>query len=275
MTIKGALEEAKKILDSIEANILIKYIIKKDNSYIIANLNSDISKREERELFECLSKLKNGYPLQYITHHQEFMGLDFEVNEDVLIPQPDTEVLVEIIIKIILDNKIEKSQNSNQPFKILDLCTGSGVIAISLKKYLPNTKISASDISNKALEVAKRNATKNEVNINFIQSNMFENVKEKFDIIVSNPPYIKTEKILGLSKQVQTEPKIAIDGGNDGLHFYKIIAKESKKYLYNNGIVVLEIGYDQKEEVTNLLKNSTCIKDYSGNNRVVIWSCKE
>ena len=271
MTIKEALEEIKKVLDSIETKTLIKHILNVDNSYVIVNSNKEISKEEEKKLIQYIDMLKKGYPLQYITHHQEFMGLDFEVDENVLIPQPDTEVLVENTIKVALDNKKEEYFDSNQTYKILDLCTGSGAIAISLKKYLPYIEITASDISEKALEVAKRNATKNKVDINFIQSDMFENIEEKFDIIVSNPQYIKTGQILTLSREVQNEPKIALDGGNDGLDFYKIIAKEARKYLNKKGIVILEIGYDQKKDVTNLLKNSICIRDYSGNDRVIIW----
>ena len=164
MTIKQALKLAKQDLDGIETRVLIGYILKKNNTYIIANSNAEISKKNEQELLSALEKIKNGYPLQYITHHQEFMGLDFEVNEDVLIPQPDTEVLVENAIKIILD------KYSNKEVKILDLCTGSGAIAISLKKYLPNAKVYASDISKKAIDIAKINAEKNCVKIDFINS---------------------------------------------------------------------------------------------------------
>ena len=266
MTIKQALNLAKQDLDSIEARVLIGYILKKNNTYIIANSNAEISKENEKELLSSLEKIKNGYPLQYITHHQEFMGLDFEVNEDVLIPQPDTEVLVENAIKIVLDNY------TNKEVKILDLCTGSGAIAISIKKYLPNAKVYASDISKKALDVAKLNAEKNNVKINFICSNMFENIKDKFDIIVTNPPYIKSNEIAKLSKNVQKEPKLALDGGEDGLKFYKILAKEIFKYLNEYGTLLMEIGFDQGKVVAELFKGSKCIKDYANNDRVVIWN---
>lgn len=266
MTIKQALDLAKKDLDNIESKVLIRYILKKDNTYIIANAYTEITDKEEQLFINALDKIKKGYPLQYVTHHQEFMGLDFEVNEDVLIPQPDTEVLVENTIKIALDNDNIKN------IKILDLCTGSGAIAISLKKYLPNAKVYASDISQKALEIARKNANNNCVEINFINSNMFENIHEKFDIIVTNPPYIKTMDIANLSKNVQAEPKLALDGGIDGLKFYKIISKEIHKYLNKNGTLLMEIGYDQRVEVAKLFKNSKCIKDYANNDRVVIWS---
>lgn len=266
MTIKQALNLAKQDLDSIEARVLIGYILKKNNTYIIANINADISKNDEQELIRALEKIKNGYPLQYITHHQEFMGLNFEVNEDVLIPQPDTEVLVENAIKIILD------KYSNKEVKILDLCTGSGAIAISLKKYLPNAKVYASDISKKAIDIAKINAEKNCVKIDFINSDMFENIQEKFDIIVTNPPYIKTDEIEKLSRNVHAEPKLALDGGVDGLEFYKIISKEVKKYLNEHGTLLMEIGFDQGKVVAELFEGSKCIKDYANNDRVVIWN---
>lgn len=266
MTIKQALNLAKQDLDSIEARVLIGYILKKNNTYLIANINDEISKEEEQELLRALEKIKKGYPLQYITHHQEFMGLNFAVNENVLIPQPDTEVLVENAIKIILD------KYSNKEVKIFDLCTGSGAIAISLKKYLPNAKVYASDISKNALEIAKINAEKNNVKINFINSNMFENIKEKFDIIITNPPYIKSDEIVKLSKNVQAEPKLALDGGEDGLKFYKIIAKEVSNYLNKDGTLLMEIGFDQGKVVAELFENSKCIKDYENNDRVVIWN---
>ena len=266
MTIKQALDFAKKYLDTIEAKILVGYILNKDNIYIMTNFNIEIPKEKEQILLKSLEKIKNGYPLQYITEKQEFMGLSFFVNENVLIPQPDTEVLVEQALKIIIRKFKDKE------VKVLDLCTGSGAIAISIKKYFPNAIVYALDISKEALEVAKLNADKNGAEINFICSNMFENLKDKFDIIVTNPPYIKTKEIEKLSKDVQKEPKIALDGGEDGLKFYKIIAKEINKYLKEDGYLLMEIGYDQKNDVTNLFYNSKCIKDYANNDRVVIWS---
>ena len=280
MTIKQALNLAKQDLDSIEARVLIEYILKKDNTYIIANSDFEISKSEEKDLLNYLDKIKNGYPLQYITNHQEFMGLDFYVDENVLIPQPDTEVLVEYAIKLAIDftKKIDntnKCLNEKEDFqsniKTLDLCTGSGAIAVSIKKYFPSATVFASDISKNALEIAKENAKKNNVEINFIESNMFKNINEKFDIIVSNPPYISSLEIPKLSKQVQNEPKIALDGGLDGLDFYRIISKEITKFLNKNGILLLEIGYDQASKVKELFNNSKIIKDYANNDRVVVW----
>lgn len=162
------------------------------------------------------------------------------------------------------------------------MCAGSGAIGISIAKYLVNVDVTMSDISKKALETAKKNAIKNNVEdkCKFIQSDMLENIEDKFDIIVSNPPYIKTEIIKELDIEVQNEPIIALDGGQDGLKFYRIIIEQAYKYLNKNGILALEIGYDQKEEVIKLLKESGKYKDiYSkqdlaGNDRIVVCKYK-
>ena len=271
MTINEALQYAKQTLDNIESKILIKYILKKDNTYIISNGKNKLSDDEESILNKYVNKLKNGYPLQYITNNQEFMGLNFYVDENVLIPQPDTEVLVESAIKYITEITVNKKISINN-IKLLDLCTGSGAIAISLKKYIPQIKVYASDISEKALEISKINANNNNVEINFIKSDMFKNINEKFDIIVSNPPYIKTSKISKLSKDVQNEPVLALDGGDDGLKFYRLISEQINDYLKSDGILMMEIGFDQANQVKSIFKNVKIIKDYAKNDRVVIWN---
>lgn len=208
-------------------------------------------------------------PLQYITHQKEFMKLNFYVDENVLIPRADTEILVEEVINHCKENH-EKS------YSILDLCSGSGAIGISLAKYIENSKVLCADISDKALEIAKKNAKSNNVNnIEFIKTDMFKNIEEKFDLIVSNPPYIKKDIISKLDIEVQKEPLIALDGGIDGLDFYRIIIDNSNKYLNKNGKLFLEIGYDQKDEVINLLRRSGNFgeiyskKDLYGNDRAV------
>ena len=268
MTIKDALLIAKESLNSIEARVLIKHILNKDNIYLISNSNKNLTTDEEMLLNESLKKIENGYPLQYITNNQEFMSLEFEVNENVLIPQPDTEVLVEKAIYEITANSNKKNL---QDVKVLDLCTGSGAIAISLKHFIPEIKVYASDISEKALDIAKKNAFTNKVDITFIKSNMFENIIEKFDFIVSNPPYIKSDDIIQLPKDVQQEPHIALDGGEDGLEFYRIISQEAKKCLNNKGLILMEIGYNQAEDIKKIFDKVKIYKDYANNNRVAIW----
>ena len=253
-------------------SILLQYLLSMSKTEIMLHENMELDEKQKEETFKCVEEIIAGKPIQYITHHQEFMGLDFFVDENVLIPQPDTEILVEEALHMI--------NRKNEDIRILDLCTGSGAIAVSIENYALDRniiKIYASDISAEALEIARKNAILNneETNIRFIKSNMFENINDKFDIIVSNPPYIETQTIANLSKEVQNEPHIALDGGADGLAFYRIIAKEAKKYLNRNGWILFEIGYNQKEAVSNLLQeekyeNITCIKDLNGNDRVIM-----
>ena len=272
MTIKEAINLAHKCnLNTIEARSLLKYIFNKDDSYIIANIENNINKSEERQFIEYIDKIKNGYPLQYITNMQEFMGLKFYVNDKVLIPQPDTEILVLNAINYI-NHKVVNTKKKER-IKVLDLCTGSGAIAISLKKFLnENVEIVASDISKEALEIAVKNSNYHNVNINFICSNMFEQINEHFDLIVSNPPYIKRKDIQKLPREVQKEPHIALDGGIDGLDYYRIIKKDVEGHLNDDGIVMMEIGYDQKCDIQKIFPNSKCIKDMENRDRVIIWN---
>lgn len=298
---------------NIKTKALLKYILKKDNNYLIINYDEDVNIEDETEYKKYIKELINGKPLQYITHQQEFMNIGFYVDENVLIPQPDTEILVEeALIEIkkriekLEETKLDMAEEENEKnkrlkkdniIKVLDLCTGNGAIAISLAKYLQENivvnniqkhqkninhekakiqvEIYASDISSKALKIAKKNTEINDVAIHFILSDMFENVEEKFDVVVSNPPYIEKEEISNLSKDVQNEPHLALDGGQDGLDFYRIIAKQKHEYLKDNGTILLEIGYNQKESVIKLFEKNneqqkiTCIKDLAGNDRVI------
>lgn len=262
--IKNNIEDA-----SIIAKKLAEYIFKITRAQMIANNDMEFSKDQTDNYINSIKKISTGIPIQYITNNQEFMNLNFYVDENVLIPQPDTETLVEEVINEYKEKKCE----------ILDLCTGSGAIAISLAKYINESNIVASDISMKALQIAKLNAEKNLVRkkIEFIESDMFDKVyKDDFDIIVSNPPYIKTKVIEELDKQVKNEPYIALDGGADGLKFYKIIIENAYKYIKNEGKVFLEIGYDQKNELINLFKennhyeNIYSKKDLGGNDRIIV-----
>lgn len=252
------------------ARRIMCFVLKKDKIYLVTNGNEEVEQSTKTEFLEAISKIQKHIPIQYITKKQEFMKMDFYVDENVLIPQPDTEIVVEEAIDIINRNKLSK---------VLDMCTGSGILAISIAKYTDASKITAVDISEKALEVAEKNAISNDVDtkIKFIKSDMFKNISEKFDLIISNPPYIRTDVIKTLSEEVKNEPILALDGGIKGLDFYNIIAENAKKYLNENGYLVLEIGYDQKTEVVNLLEAQEyseirVIKDMGGNDRVIV--CK-
>ena len=251
----------------LKMRLLISSVLNKGKEYIITHGEEEIDSLRVEEIYNKIKKLEEHIPIQYITNKQEFMKLKFFVNENVLIPRSDTEILVEEIIE----------NYKNKEVKILDLCTGSGCIAISLKKYIENSKIYAVDISKEALKVAKQNAINNGVDIKFIESDIFKNInEEKFDIIVSNPPYIKTEVINKLDKEVKKEPFIALDGGKDGLYFYKKIIEEGYKFLNENGKIFFEIGYDQKDEIINIIKNDTRYevvktkKDLGNNDRVIV-----
>ena len=255
--------ENKYNLDIFEVKTILKSELNVDNNYLIIHDSENVSKEVVKKIEDDCNRIIEGTPLQYVTGHQEFYGLDFLVNENVLIPQPDTEILVE--------NALNYCKDKND-LKVLDLCTGSGAIAISLKSELKDKAVVyASDISKNALEVAKKNAARilKDEKINFIESNMFESINEKFDVIVSNPPYIKTNVIEELDKDVQNEPFIALDGGEDGLDFYRIICENCRKFLNKQGILMMEIGYDQGKEVQALLENSKVIKDLAGIDRVI------
>ena len=255
---------------NLKSRLLMQYILNKPREYLLVNDNKKLTLRQNVDYFKVIKKLIEGIPLQHITHQQEFMKLMFYVDENVLIPRSDTEILVEEVIKIA------KKINAK---KILDLCTGSGAIAISLAKYIKEAQITATDISEKALRIAKLNARNNNVDdkITFISSNLFQNIpEEKYDIIVSNPPYIKRKVIESLDKEVKKEPIIALDGGKDGLEFYKKIIYSSYEYLKYKGYLCLEIGYDQKNEVIDLINkegkyiNIYSKKDLYDNDRIVI-----
>lgn len=259
----------ENIQDShIKASILLQYVLKQTKQELIINSEEIAEPSKVNEYNNYLQEIIKGTPIQYITKHQQFMALDFYVDENVLIPQPDTEVLVEEGIKIIREQNME----------VLDLCTGSGAIAISIAHYCQNSTVTATDVSQEALDVARKNANSNNVNIEFIESDLFDELSERsFDIILSNPPYIETDIINTLEKDVQAEPHLALDGGKDGLEFYKKILNEAHKHLKTNGYLMLEIGYNQGNAVINLahknlkLITKQPIKDLAGNDRILIF----
>ena len=229
-------------------------------------INTEVSNGTAQEYYDLIEERASRVPLQHITGEQEFMGYRFKVTKDVLVPRMDTELLVE-----------EAAKRAILGARILDLCTGSGIIGISLKKICFGAEVTMTDVSDAALEVAKENAEANKAEVRIIKSDMFEGLDpgEKFSMIVSNPPYIAASEIAELDPEVKDhDPLIALDGGKDGLDFYRIIAKEAPEHLLPDGHLLLEIGYDQGESVPALLaeagfRDIEVIKDLAGNDRVV------
>ena len=249
----------EKHIDEREARLLLAFSLGISKEELITKNTCTL--REYDKFITVLNKRLIGMPYAYIVGHKEFMKLDFEVNKNVLIPREDTEILVQEVLKI--GRK-----------KVLDMCTGSGCIAVSVAKYLEESIVDAVDISERALTIAKVNAKKNGVVVNFIKSNLFEEVDEKYDVIVSNPPYIKTEDLETLQIEVKNEPVKALDGGKTGLYFYQKIIKEAPKHLKENGVLIFEIGFDQAEDVKKLMEKNNfqhieIMKDLSGNDRVI------
>lgn len=291
MNIKQALEYGIKLLKENKINepilkvrIILSNILKQNKEYLMIHELEELDEDFIKLFKQDISKLCEHIPIQYVTKKQEFMGIEFYVDENVLIPQPDTEILVEEVVNICRGRSCDCP---HKKIKILDLCTGSGAIGISLAKNIDNCEMTLSDISINALNIATKNCNNivgvdayidPHKNIKIIQSDLFENIEGKFDIIVSNPPYIKSDVIKTLDKEVQNEPKLALDGGKDGLDIYRRIITQAYKFLNNNGYLCLEIGYDQKEEVIKLIEETNKYqdiyskKDLAGNNRIII--CK-
>lgn len=264
MVISDIIKNFEDKLDRNEIFIILEYVLDKPKTKLLTELDYELSKHEEEKIIKVAERRIAKEPLQYIVHNQYFYGNKFYVNENVLIPRADTEILVEEVLKIA-----QKTEH------VLDLCTGSGCIAISLKKAKDTINVTASDVSTNALTVAMINAKINNADVNFVKSDLFNNINKKYDIIVSNPPYIKTEDMDGLQEEVKYEPHLALDGGNSGLDFYEEIIEKSNNYLNNNGVIALEIGYNQAEDVKRILeenkfKDIKIIKDYGNNDRVVI-----
>lgn len=248
----------------LDAAYLLEYVLHIDRMTFLLDREKEVSLEDANRYMEQIEIRAKHIPLQHITGEQEFMGYSFKVNEHVLIPRQDTEVLVEQVAKLA-DGK-----------RVLDVCTGSGCIILSLDKLCNLTKAVGVDLSTKALKVARENGNRLAGSVEWIESDLFTNVTGTFDIIVSNPPYIETKVIDGLMEEVRChEPMMALDGGEDGLYFYRKIVEESGKYLSDNGYLCFEIGYNQGEEVKTLMENAgfrdcQVIKDLAGLNRVVM-----
>ena len=249
---------------ALDAFYLLEFVTGFTRSDMLLRGNEVVSDKEV-EKFNGLVELRaKRIPLQHITGSQEFMGLPFKVNENVLIPRQDTEILVGETLKVATAGK-----------RILDLCTGSGCVLISVLKLSDGTSGVGVDLSAEALSVAKENAALNEIPAEFVQSDLFTSVEGKFDIITSNPPYIRTDIIPSLMPEVKDhDPYMALDGGDDGLVFYRRIVSEAPKFLKDNGHLLVEIGVDQGEAVMDIFSKAEftdvhITKDYSTNDRVV------
>ena len=271
MTYREAVEFGTKSLTdagvpdaALDAWYLLQMVCRIERSYYYVHGEEDITQDAQKEYEIAVQKRAEHIPLQYIVGEQEFMGLRFKVNSNVLIPRQDTETLVEQVLKIVKPG-----------MKVLDLCTGSGCVLISVLKNAPELTGMGSDISKTALLVAKENAKLHEVDAEWVRSDLFDNITETFDVIMANPPYIPTGEILSLMPEVRDfEPESALDGGADGLDFYRKIAGQVKDYLNPGGYVYMEIGYDQGEAVSELMRNAgftevEVIKDLARNDRVV------
>lgn len=241
----------------------------KNNTELLFCMSDDVSETVIKEVNTMLSRRKNGEPLQYILGSTEFMGLDFYVDKNVLIPRADTETLVETVLGIL----------NGESADVLDIGTGSGCIGTSIAHFNKNVSVTFLDINESALKIAKQNASANGILGKFIKMDILKDCPcEKFDVIVSNPPYIRPEVIETLQTEVKDyEPYGALYGGDDGLVFYRRIVNIAPKVLKNNGLLAFEIGYDQGEEVKELMNNFydvKIIKDLCGNDRVVIGQIK-
>ena len=276
-SLKGLLADGAKMLTQagideaeLDAGYILEYITGLNSAQYFIHSEDIIEKNKAEEFFRLIERRSKRIPLSYVIGTRDFFGLTFKVDENVLIPEQETELLVEEVIK------------HSEGKSVLDMCTGSGCIAISIALFGKPSKVAASDISEKALDVARENAKSLKAGeISFIQGDMFENVTDKFDIIVSNPPYIETGEIDELMPEVRDYiPRLALDGDIDGLKFYRIISKEAVKKLNKNGRIFYEIGYNQSRAVASILLENgftdvKIMKDYSGLDRIVMAKLDE
>jgi release factor glutamine methyltransferase len=279
LTIRQALQKAKQLLDfsgvvssSLDCLILMSFSTSFSKEKIISGYDSVLTEDQQEFFFKLIDKRKSRQPISQIIGKREFYGNDFIVSENVLDPRPDSETLVEAVLK--------NFTNQNQKTSFLEIGCGSGCLIISLLKIYLNSIGLAIDISGEALEICKKNSEANQTNhrLKLINSNLFEKLSpQKFDVIISNPPYIPSAEIDLLEPEVKNfEPRIALDGGDDGLDFYRLIAKNSQNFLGYNGKIFLEIGYDQKERVVKIFQENNfqfinSFADLSGIERILIF----
>lgn len=255
---------------TLDARLLLEAVCGTDRNDLLVHGDQPVNPEAEEKYLNWIRQRAEHIPLQQLTGEQDFMGLTFAVNEHVLIPRQDTEILVEEVLKELHDR-----------MRILDMCTGSGCILLSLLHYSNDCEGLGVDLSAEALEVAGRNVLKvltpeKAEHAHFLQSDLFEKVEGKFEIIVSNPPYIASAEVEKLMPEVRDhEPRMALDGTEDGLLFYRRIIKEAGKHLVNSGMLFFEIGYDQGQAVSELMRTSgyrevQVVQDYAGLDRVVL-----
>ena len=251
------------------ARFLLMYILDESPHLFSNNLSEQISKEIEDKYFSLIEKhIKEDVPLSHLVGFEYFYDRKYKVTKDVLSPRMETEELIYKVIEYV------KASNKNK-FKILDLCTGSGIIAITLKKELEQVSVDviASDISEEAIEVAKENAQSHDATIKFIKSDIFNNIDDKFDIIVSNPPYIdRKDEVTMLDNVLKYDPHLALFAEEEGLYFYRKIIEQAKDYLKENGVMFFEIGYDQKDKIIQLADmneySAKVYKDINGRDRM-------
>ena len=279
MTYREVYQEGVKVLTeaaiaeaALDARLLLEYVCKTDRNTLLAHGDREVTGEEQEQYLETIARRAAHVPLQHITGEQEFMGLTFAVNNKVLVPRQDTEVLVEEVMR-----------NLHDGMRILDMCTGSGCILLSLLQYSNDCTGVGVDLSTDALAVARGNyerirQQKPEMEASFLESDLFTKVEGRYDIIVSNPPYIRSDVIPNLMPEVRDyEPMMALDGTKDGLFFYREITKKAKDYLNRGGMLYYEIGCDQAEEVCAIMETEgfreiEVVKDFAGLDRVVYGS---
>ena len=253
-----------------EAELVLTHLLNCDRLSLYLNKDTDLGEDKSLLISSILKRRIKGEPVQYILGATEFMGLEFKVDRRVLIPRPETEILVEAAIEMIKAGGIRSPD-------ILDLGTGSGCIAISLANHIPDSKITAIDISLEALEVAARNAYLNQAQIEFIQSDLFAALgSQRFDLIISNPPYVSTQELNTLAKEISFEPILALEAGFDGFDFYRRIISQAAGWLKEGGLLAFEVGQNQASRVRDMLRaqekfdDVSTIKDYNNIQRVLI-----